>query len=112
MVINYKLFRTLALVCLIGSIFGAILLADGGSAEAGVVLLIAFGAFFVVLLDWLFAKLFERAAVMKGYSGREYFWLCFWLGFIAYLAVIALPDMNAAGKSSVAKELPESLPEL
>jgi len=48
---NYKLFSTLALVCLIGSLIGCIMLADGGSEEYGAWTLAIFGAIFVILVD-------------------------------------------------------------
>lgn len=30
----------------------------------------------------------------KGHSNRKYFWWCFWLGFVGWAMVIALPDRN------------------
>lgn len=112
MEINYNLFKAWAIVCLIGSIIGCIMLADGGSEEYGAWTLAIFGAIFVILVDWLFAKLFARVAIMKGHGGREYFWLCFIFGIMGYLLVIALPNKNVGDKSSVVSEISESLPEL
>ena len=43
-------------------------------------------------LDYFIAKWFSEAAEDKGYDDRKCFWICFWLGFIGYLLVIALPD--------------------
>ena len=46
-------------------------------------------------LNYYIAKWFSEAAEDKGYDNyvnRKYFWICFWLGFIGYLLVIALPD--------------------
>ena len=38
------------------------------------------------------AQKFESIANMKGHEG--YFWWCFWLGFVGWAMVIALPDRN------------------
>lgn len=46
-------------------------------------------------LNYFIAEWFSEAAEDKGYGNfadRKYFWICFWLGFIGYLLVIALPD--------------------
>lgn len=45
-------------------------------------------------LDWFIAKEFYAIAVEKGHSDRKYFWWCFWLGFVDWAMVIALPDRN------------------
>lgn len=44
------------------------------------------------ILDNYIAKCFAEAAEAKGYRESKYFWICFWLGVIGYLLVIALPD--------------------
>lgn len=46
----------------------------------------------VIYLDYYIAKQFESVAKNKGYTERKYFHLCFWLGLVGYLLVIALPD--------------------
>jgi hypothetical protein len=51
--------------------------------------IIVISALFVILIDYLVARKFEKIANMKGYYG--YFWWCFWLTFTGYLMVIALP---------------------
>lgn len=44
------------------------------------------------ILNHYLAVCFAEAAEAKGHREPKYFWLCFWLGFIGYLLVIALPD--------------------
>lgn len=45
-----------------------------------------------LVLDYFIAEWFAEATYAKGYHESKYFWICFWLGFIGYLLVIALPD--------------------
>lgn len=47
----------------------------------------------LILLDVWIAKRFAEFAAEKGY-GKEYhvFALCFWLGLVGWLYVIAMPD--------------------
>ena len=44
---------------------------------------------------------FRDIAAEKGFDGKKYFWYCFWLGFIGYLMVIALPDRKIPQKSII-----------
>ena len=46
----------------------------------------------ILVLDCYIAQQFESVAKDKGYTGRKYYYLCFFLGIIGYLLVIALPD--------------------
>lgn len=50
----------------------------------------------VVLLciNGFLANKMSDAAENKGYDKRTYFHICFWLGVIGYLIVIALPDLT------------------
>ena len=61
-------------------------------------------------LDWYLANQFSAAARQKGHHDRKYFWICFWLGLVGYLLVIALPDRGgctaAHGNSNIFDELP------
>jgi hypothetical protein len=57
------------------------------------------------ILDHYIAACFAEAADAKGYHESKYFWLCFWLGFIGYLLVIALPDRGRG--SDIFGELPQ-----
>ena len=55
---------------------------------------------------WLVAKEFYVAAKAKGYYEKKYFWICFLLGVIGYLLVVALPDRGNAPKA-ISDELPD-----
>ena len=49
----------------------------------------------LVYLYYLIAKKFEKVAFQKGYNSSIHsFAMCFWLGMIGYLYVIALPDLT------------------
>ena len=37
----------------------------------------------------------SRMAEAKGYSRRRYWHICFWLGIVGFLIVIAMPDLKA-----------------
>lgn len=63
-----------------------------------------------LILDYYIAKWFSEAAEAKRYHDSKYFWICFFLGFIGYLLVIALPDRNQ--RSADIDELPNELPTL
>lgn len=60
-------------------------------------------------LNYYIAKQFEAAANEKGYYGRRFFHLCFWLGAVGYFLVIALPDR---GKTSIGINTADELPDL
>lgn len=62
-----------------------------------------------IWLDYYIAKQFESVANAKGYIGAQYFHLCFWLGMIGYLLIIALPDR---GKINAGNNPADELPEL
>lgn len=61
---------------------------------------------FLIWLDWYVAKQFFGAAQAKGYNERKYLWICFWLGFVGYLLVIALPDRGNS-PAAISDELPD-----
>ena len=46
----------------------------------------------VLILQYFIARQFEEVAAEKGYYDSKYFHFCFWLSFVGYLLVIALPD--------------------
>ena len=47
---------------------------------------------FAIWLEWFIAKQFFEAAKAKGYHDEKYLWICFWLNWVGYLLVCALPD--------------------
>ena len=94
----------------------AILLVDvkqEGCDDLNMVLLISvliFLAVAAVLIaaDILLAREFYKAAVMKGWPSRRYFWFPVLLTQAGYLLVIALPDRGGAGMTAlVSDDLPE-----
>ncbi len=46
----------------------------------------------VLAFSAIIANEFAKIAQEKGYDGRRYWHFCFWLGFIGYAIVIALPN--------------------
>lgn len=60
----------------------------------------------IIWLLWYLAKQFEEAAQKKGYTDKKYFWMCFLLGTIGYLLVIALPDRGDSHQAAI-EELPD-----
>lgn len=48
----------------------------------------------LIVVMWFVAKWFAQIAADKGYYDRKYFWICFWLGAIGYLLVVAMPDRS------------------
>ena len=66
-------------------------------------LAIAAAAFWIL---WLVAKEFYVAAKAKGYYEKKYLWICFLLGVIGYLLVIALPDRGNV-QQTTSDELPD-----
>ena len=61
----------------------------------------------VLWIDYLIAKEFYFAAQAKGYYEKKYLWICFLLGAVGYLLVIALPN-----RASTPKEANDDLPAL
>ena len=49
-------------------------------------------AIVLLILSYFIAKWFFEVAEEKGYHSQKYFWICFWLGWIGWLLVCALPD--------------------
>ncbi len=61
-----------------------------------------------LILNFFIAREFYRAAVMKGWARRKYFFFAFFLPVIGYLLVIALPDRGSAADGSFeSAELPD-----
>ena len=60
----------------------------------------------LIWLDWYIAKQFEEVAQKKAHTQKKYFWLCFLLGAVGYLLVVALPDRGNA-QQIASDELPD-----
>ncbi len=72
------------------------------------VILIVLASLVLIAADILLAREFYKAAVLKGWPGKRYFWFSVLLPFAGYLLVIALPDRGAAGMTAlVSDDLPE-----
>ena len=71
----------------LGGIIGAV------SAIIGLLYLVIIAA--LIFLNYTIAKKFEKIVFDKGY-GKELkaFHMCFWLGIVGYLYVIALPNKS------------------
>jgi formate hydrogenlyase subunit 3/multisubunit Na+/H+ antiporter MnhD subunit len=48
----------------------------------------------LIVLMWFIAKWFAEIAADKGYYDKKYFWICFWLGGIGWLMVVAMPNKS------------------
>ncbi len=55
-----------------------------------------------LFISYLVAKKFEKIAFQKGYNESIHsFAMCFWLGIVGYLYVIALPDLKNKADATV-----------
>ena len=61
----------------------------------------------VVAINGYLSSKAGAIAEMKGHSGREWFHICFWLGFPGYLLLIALPDLSVHNETDYDKKQPE-----
>lgn len=61
---------------------------------------------FVIVLDYFISKWFYEVVKEKGYHDTKYFWICFLLGAVGYLLVVALPDRGKQKNEIVSDELP------
>ena len=59
----------------------------------------------LIFINYIVAKKFEKIVFDKGY-GKELkaFHMCFWLGIVGYLYVIALPNKNAGNAKEITSE--------
>ena len=59
----------------------------------------------VIVINYIVAKKFEKIVFDKGY-GKELkaFHMCFWLGLVGYLYVIALPNKNVGNARETTTE--------
>ena len=61
----------------------------------GIIMFYLIGIGIGLFIEYFVAKKFEEIAFGKGYDENEHtFAMCFWLGIIGYLYVIALPDIS------------------
>ena len=58
------------------------------------IFLVIIAALIALWINYLLAGEFYTAALAKGYPHKKYFWICFFLGVIGYLLVIALPQQR------------------
>ena len=49
----------------------------------------------LIIINAKIAKNMQNIAADKGYEGKKYWHYCFWLGFIGYAMIIAMPDRKA-----------------
>lgn len=70
------------------------------------ILLVLFVLVALFALYYFIAKWFYEVAMKKGHRDKKYFWICFWLSWIGYLLIIALPDRGSAEKM-ISDELPD-----
>lgn len=48
----------------------------------------------ILLIHFIFANLMQKVAARKGYGNNAHAWaMCFWLGIVGGIYVIALPDL-------------------
>ena len=78
------------------------------AAAVIITFILAFAA--VLAVNFFIAKEFYKAAAMKGWNSRKYFWIAFLLPLAGYILVAALPDRG--GKAGVAAIECDDLPEL
>lgn len=69
------------------------------------------GILLALVIDYLLAREFYRAAVMKGHDAEKYLWICFFFSVIGYILVTALPDIGS-DKGTVQSISNDELPEL
>ena len=70
-------------------------------------LLIATCVLFLIV-DFLVAREFYLTAAAKGWNSKKYFFYTFFLLFVGYLLVLALPDRGSGAAGSFdSRDLPE-----
>lgn len=58
----------------------------------------------VLVLSFFIALWFYEVAKEKGHHDNKYFWICFWLGIIGWLLIVALPDRAEKISSATAEK--------
>lgn len=64
------------------------------------VVIILIACALILWIDYLIAKEFYFVAQAKGYYEKKYLWICFLLGAVGYLLVIALPNQPNAQRET------------
>lgn len=72
-----------------------------------VTLLILIPVLALLVLDYFVAEEYQSIASRKGYCGRKYFWWSFFLGFVGYLMVVALPERRGPWPEEKTTECPQ-----
>lgn len=65
-----------------------------------------------LLIRYLISNEFYKAAKMKGHSSKKYLWICFLLGMVGYLLVIALPNISEKANGSNTDIFNDNLPQI
>ena len=74
--------------------------------EAGLgIILYLVGMAILIVINFLIAGEFANIAEEKGFERRRYWHFCFWLGFIGYLIVVALPNRKLTELSKALTDL-------
>ena len=63
----------------------------------------------IIVVNYFIAKEFYKAAVMKGWASKKYFWFPFFFTLAGYILVAALPDRGGKDMSVFCSD---DLPEL
>ena len=69
------------------------------------IILYLVGLVILIVINSLIAGEFANIAEEEGFERRRYWHFCFWLGFIGYLIVIALPNRKLAELSKALADL-------
>lgn len=70
------------------------------------IVLLIVGILIGIGIEATYASFMKRAAIQKGYGDDAHAWaLCFWLGIIGGLYVIALPDLICQNQNQQIIEL-------
>lgn len=67
----------------------------GGEKMGGLIFLYVTVAVILLTIQYIVAKKFEEIAFQKGYDESIHSCaMCFWLGIVGYIYVVALPNLN------------------
>lgn len=69
------------------------------------IILYLVGLVILIVINSLIAGEFANIAAEKGFERRRYWHFCFWLGFVGYFIVIALPNRKLAELSKALTDL-------